>query len=151
MSSGGDRVPVVEGYFVERPDGTAALVGGKCERCGSYFFPKRFSFCRNPECGEPGLIDVDLSTRGTLWSFTDNRYAPPPPYPASEPFEPYGVAAVTLEVGQLAEQFDERRAVLAVDLEHEPVALAPHRTRPVAHASPPSFVMVAQSPCSCRR
>jgi hypothetical protein len=95
------RVPVVEGYFVERPDGTAALVGGKCERCGSYFFPKRFSFCRNPECGEPGLIDVDLSTRGTLWSFTDNRYAPPPPYPASEPFEPYGVAAVTLETEQM--------------------------------------------------
>ena len=99
--SAADRRPVVEGYFVERPDGTAALVGGRCERCGSYFFPKRFSFCRNPECGEPGLIDVDLSTRGTLWSFTDNRFAPPPPYPASEPFEPYGVAAVTLEAEQM--------------------------------------------------
>ena len=47
------------------------------------------------------LDDVELSTRGTLWSFTDNRYAPPPPYPAREPFEPYGVAAVELPAEQM--------------------------------------------------
>jgi len=95
------RRPVVEGYFEERDDGRAVLVGGRCDACGAYFFPKRFSFCRNPGCGAPDLADVELSTRGTLWSFTDNRYAPPPPYPAAEPFEPYGVAAVTLEAEQM--------------------------------------------------
>ena len=40
---------------------------------------------------------MPLSTRGKLWSFTDNRYAPPKPYMASDPFEPYAVAAVELE------------------------------------------------------
>ncbi|MFO1537825.1 MAG: Zn-ribbon domain-containing OB-fold protein [Actinomycetota bacterium] len=95
------RRPVVEGYFEERADGSAVLVGGRCDACGAYFFPKRFSFCRNPGGGAPDLADVELSTRGTLWSFTDNRYAPPPPYPAAEPFEPYGVAAVALEAEQM--------------------------------------------------
>jgi len=95
------RRPVVAGYFEERADGSVVLVGGRCDACGAYFFPKRFSFCRNPGCGVPDLADVELSTRGVLWSFTDNRYAPPPPYPAAEPFEPYGVAAVTLEAEQM--------------------------------------------------
>ena len=93
------RVPVVEGYFTE--DGGPRLLGGHCSSCGAYFFPKQYSFCRNPACGAPDLDDVALSTRGTLWSFADNRYAPPPPYPASEPFEPYGVAAVELETEQM--------------------------------------------------
>jgi uncharacterized OB-fold protein len=31
-----------------------------------------------------------------VWSFTDNRYQPPPPYVASDPFEPYAIAAVEL-------------------------------------------------------
>jgi hypothetical protein len=39
---------------------------------------------------------VPLSRRGTLWSYTENRYAPPPPYPAPDPFEPFAVAAVQL-------------------------------------------------------
>jgi uncharacterized OB-fold protein len=91
------RVPVVEGFFTEHgADGKPHLLGGHCPRCGAYFFPKQYSFCRNPACQSPELDDVELSTRGTLWSFTDNRYSPPPPYPALDPFEPYGVAAVEL-------------------------------------------------------
>jgi len=31
-----------------------------------------------------------------MWSFTENHYAPPPPYVAAEPFEPYALAAVEL-------------------------------------------------------
>jgi len=30
------------------------------------------------------------------WSYTENRYAPPPPYPSPDPFEPFAVAAVQL-------------------------------------------------------
>jgi uncharacterized OB-fold protein len=40
---------------------------------------------------------VELSRRGKLWSFTNNCYAPPAPYVAQEPFEPYAIAAVELE------------------------------------------------------
>jgi hypothetical protein len=43
------------------------------------------------------LEQVALSQRGTLWSYTENRYAPPPPYPSQDPFEPFAVAAVQLE------------------------------------------------------
>ena len=39
---------------------------------------------------------MPLSRRGTLWSYTENRYAPPPPYPSPDPFEPFAVAAVEL-------------------------------------------------------
>jgi uncharacterized protein len=106
------RVPVIEGLFREEPDGSARLLGGRCPRCGASFFPKQWSFCRNPSCTAETLDDVELSTRGALWSFTDNRFAPPPPYPATEPFEPYGVAAVELGdeqmvvLGQLARGTD---------------------------------------------
>ena len=95
------RVPVIDGLFREESDGTARLLGGRCPTCGASFFPKQWSFCRNPSCNGTELTDVELSTRGALWSFTDNRYAPPPPYPASEPFEPYGVAAVELTAEQM--------------------------------------------------
>ena len=111
MSRDKDRVPVIDGYFTE-DGGRARLLGGRCGTCGAFFFPKQYSFCRNPACGAPDLDDVELSTRGTLWSFTDNRFAPPPPYPAGEPFEPYGVAAVQLTdeqmivLGQLARGTD---------------------------------------------
>jgi uncharacterized OB-fold protein len=37
-----------------------------------------------------------LSTRGTLWSYTENRYPPPAPYPAPDPFESFAIAAVEL-------------------------------------------------------
>ena len=37
-----------------------------------------------------------MSPRGTLWSYTENRYPPPAPYPAADPFEPFAIAAVEL-------------------------------------------------------
>ena len=117
------RVPVVEGLFREDADGSGRLLGGRCPTCGASFFPKQWSFCRNPSCGGTELEDVELSTRGTLWSFTDNRYAPPPPYPAREPFEPYGVAAVELAdeqmvvLGQLARGTDIATLAVGRDME----------------------------------
>ena len=69
----------------------------RCKACGTYFFPKETTFCRNPRCAGSEFEEVPLSTRGRLWSFTDNRYAPPKPYMAGDPFEPYAVAAVELE------------------------------------------------------
>ena len=45
--------------------------------------------------------EVPLSRRGRLWSFTNNCYAPPAPFVAADPFEPYAVAAVELEAEKL--------------------------------------------------
>ncbi len=72
------------------------LIGARCAQCATYVFPPRESNCPNPACAVDELETVALSPRGTLWSYTENRYAPPPPYPATDPFEPFAVAAVQL-------------------------------------------------------
>lgn len=90
------RVPAIAGWFVA--DGEIAhLLGSQCKICRSYFFPKETFFCRNPACRSTEFEEVALSRRGTLWSFTDNRYPPPAPYVAPDPFVPYVVAAVELD------------------------------------------------------
>ena len=88
-------MPAVEGWLVA--DGEAALLGSQCNDCKSYFFPKETFFCRNPSCKGSSFNEVALSQRGKLWSYTDNRYPPPKPYVAPDPFVPYIVAAVELE------------------------------------------------------
>jgi uncharacterized OB-fold protein len=90
------RQPAAPGWFTL--DGAAPrLIGSRCRACGTYFFPKESFFCRNPVCASSELEEVPLSPRGRLWSYTNNCYAPPPPYVASDPFQPYAVAAVELE------------------------------------------------------
>jgi uncharacterized OB-fold protein len=89
------RVPAVAGWFTE--DGGAALLGTKCTSCGTVFFPKADYFCRNPDCGGDTFEPVRLSTRGTVWSYTDAQYQPPAPFaPRTDPFEPFAIAAVEL-------------------------------------------------------
>ncbi len=99
MSGAKTRVPAVEGWF--RMDGAApCLLGARCRACGTVYFPKE-PFCRNPGCGGSDLEETPLSRRGRLWSWTDNRYAPPPPFVAKQPFEPYTIAAVELEAEKM--------------------------------------------------
>ena len=85
--------PAVEGWFTTGPD--PALVGSRCTTCGSTFFPRVAGFCRNPSCAGEAFEDTELSRRGRVWS-----YQPPPPYiPATEPYEPFALAAVELPEG----------------------------------------------------
>ena len=107
MTPAKTRAPAVEGWFTM--DASApALLGTRCTECGTYFFPRETRFCRNPACDGTELEEVPLSRRGKVWSFTDNRYQPPPPYMSPDPFEPYAIAAVELAeermvvLGQLA-------------------------------------------------
>ncbi|MCU0669905.1 MAG: OB-fold domain-containing protein [Myxococcota bacterium] len=90
------RVPAAAGWFT-LDDSAPALLGTRCKACGTYFFPREEFSCRNPRCGASDFEETPLSTRGKLWSFTDNRYPPPKPYVAPDPFVPYAVAAVELE------------------------------------------------------
>jgi uncharacterized OB-fold protein len=94
------RRPAAPGWFT-LDDAAPALLGTRCRVCGSYFFPKETFACRNPRCGAGELEETPLSRRGKLWSFTDNRYPPPKPYVAPEPFEPYAIAAVELAREQM--------------------------------------------------
>jgi uncharacterized OB-fold protein len=89
-------------------DDEPALLGTRCEACGTSFFPREDTFCRNPECSGTDLREVRLSRRGTVWSWTVNHYPAPAPYVPTEPPEPYAVVAVELPqermvvLGQLA-------------------------------------------------
>jgi uncharacterized protein len=89
------KLPAVEGWFtMEEPP---ALLGSRCESCGTYAFPKEAFFCRNPECDGTEFAEVPLSRQGKVWSFTDARYQPPPPYVATtDPHQPFAIAAVEL-------------------------------------------------------
>jgi uncharacterized OB-fold protein len=107
MSPAKTLAPAVEGWFTIDPS-APALLGTRCTSCGTYFFPRESHLCRNPVCDGTELEEVPLSRRGKVWSFTDNRYQPPPPYMSPDPFEPYAIAAVELAeekmvvLGQLA-------------------------------------------------
>ncbi len=89
------KVPAVEGWFTT--DDPPALLGSRCESCGTFAFPNETMFCRNPACSGTSFAEVALSRRGTVWSYTDARYQPPPPYvPTSDPHEPFSIVAVEL-------------------------------------------------------
>lgn len=98
----------IEGWFTLDAD-KPELLGSKCRDCGTYYFPKGLSYCKNPGCDSSEFDEVPLSRRGTIWSYTNACYKPPEPYVAAEPFEPYAIAAVELEkeqmivLGQLAD------------------------------------------------
>jgi len=95
----GRMIPVIEGWFTmdqEHPH----LIGNRCKSCGDYFFPKAYS-CRNPDCGGVVLEEVHLSSKGTLWSYTNNYYQPPAPYVPPKPFVPYAIVVVELRTEKL--------------------------------------------------
>lgn len=95
-----DAQPVVEGWFTDGENG-AALIGTKCTSCQTPYFPKQTLSCRNPECRGTEFEEVELSRKGRIWSFTNAGYAPPEPYIARDPHEPFVIAAVELEVEKM--------------------------------------------------
>ncbi|HUY63368.1 MAG TPA: OB-fold domain-containing protein [Acidimicrobiales bacterium] len=89
------QVPAVPGWFTT-DQGEPALLGSRCQGCGTFAFPKQAFLCRNPDCDSDAFDEVPLSRTGTIWSYTDARYQPPPPYVAADPYEPFCIAAVEL-------------------------------------------------------
>jgi uncharacterized OB-fold protein len=88
-------VPAVEGWFTVDSE-APALLGSRCTSCGTYAFPRARFGCPNPRCDGTAIEEVELSRRGRVWSYTDARYQPPPPYVAADPYEPFTLAAVEL-------------------------------------------------------
>ena len=61
-------------------------------------------------------MPTPLSRVGTVWSYTENQYAPPPPYRAAEPFEPYALAAVQLDEEGIIVLGQVPKGIMAADL-----------------------------------
>lgn len=85
-------VPIDDTLFTW-PAGDPQLIGGECEDCGAIAFPRQSSCSR---CTSAAMSDRLLSRRGTLWSYTVQRFEPKDPYDGPQPFEPYGVGYVEL-------------------------------------------------------
>lgn len=92
------KVPIIEGLFTW-PSDKPQLIASKCKKCGTVMFPKA-AFCSNPVCEKKreNVEVVQLSNTGTLWTYTQQVYAPPAPF-KKEPFEPYGIAMVDTPEG----------------------------------------------------
>ncbi|WP_017623214.1 Zn-ribbon domain-containing OB-fold protein [Nocardiopsis chromatogenes] len=74
------------------------LLGSRCTACGAVSFPPDRAHCRDPHCPGGDPVVAALPRRGRIWSFTDCRYPPPPPYvPPTDPFEPFVLVAVELD------------------------------------------------------
>jgi uncharacterized OB-fold protein len=116
------QLPAIDGWF-SMEAAQPHLLGSRCTRCKSYFFPKETLFCRNPGCAGAVFEEVPLSRTGTIWSFTTNHYAPPAPYVSPDPFVPYTIAAVELAeermvvLGQLAAGVDPKSLKVGMNVE----------------------------------
>lgn len=119
--------PAIDGWFTTGAE--PALLGSRCTSCATVFFPRLDGFCRNPACAGEEFETVELSRRGTVWSYTDAQYQPPPPYvPRSESHEPFAIAAVELAeglvvLGQVADGYgvSDLRVGAEVELVVEPL------------------------------
>ena len=90
------QVPVTQGVFTW-PSDDPALIGTRCTNCGTHTFPAQ-SGC--PKCTGSDMERVELSRRGTLWTWTVQGFPPKaPPYAGDDDpktFEPFGVGYVEL-------------------------------------------------------
>jgi uncharacterized OB-fold protein len=90
------QIPIAEGLFTW-PSNDPRLLGSRCTVCGVVTFPAQAS-C--PACCAQDVATVELSRRGTLWTWTVQSFLPnKPPYAGpetAENFEPFGVGYVEL-------------------------------------------------------
>ena len=84
--------------------------------CGTFVFPPREGACPNPAATPTRSSRRRCLAAGRVWSYTENHYAPPPPYVAADPFEPYALAAVELDDEGLVVLGQVATGVLAADL-----------------------------------
>lgn len=87
---------VVEGLVAHGPDGPR-LMGARCEGCATTYFPDR-DHCANPACDAGRMASTLLPARGTLYSYTLQRYMPPPPFRMDD-WAPYLLGLVDLGEG----------------------------------------------------
>lgn len=107
------QTPIADGLFTW-PSDEPRLVGSKCPDCGEVTFPAQ---TRCPACPGDACEQIELSARGTLWTWTIQNFPPPVPYAGdAKSFVPFGVGYVELPEGvrveaRLTENDAERLAI----------------------------------------
>ncbi|WZH51205.1 MAG: OB-fold domain-containing protein [Nocardioides alkalitolerans] len=116
------------------PAAPAALEGSRCTVCGNVAFPVATGCQR---CGSDDTAVLPLSSRGTVWGWTVQRFAPksPPYVPPAEGFRPFAVGYVELPEGVKVEAVLDPRGADFATLSGAQVALV--ATEPV-----PCFAVV---------
>lgn len=111
------QIPIKEGLFEWRDDGPH-LIGSRCRECSEVTFPAN-PCC--PQCCAETTENIPLSRRGVLYSFTIQRFKPPPPYRGPDPFRPYGVGMIELPEGlrvtSVLEESDPERLRVGMEME----------------------------------
>ena len=69
------------------------LVGGRCGQCATDTFPRKAS-C--PRCGSEEMTAVALASRGSVWTWTVQRFEPKAPFRAARRVRPFALAYVDL-------------------------------------------------------
>jgi uncharacterized protein len=88
MSSPTDPAPPIAPDLLHRDGGGVTLIAGRHRASGRLVFPLPPG---------PDWVAEDLPRRGTLWSWTVQRFRPKsPPYAGPEVFAPYAVGYVDL-------------------------------------------------------
>jgi uncharacterized OB-fold protein len=90
--------PIQEGLFTW-PSEQPQLIASRCSGCSELTFPYQDA-C--PACARRECEEVLLSRRGVLWSFTIQRFPPPPPFIGEQDrsaYQPFGVGYVELPEG----------------------------------------------------
>ena len=122
--------PVGEGLFTW-PSDNPALLCSRCQDCGRAAFPAQQSCSA---CCSTNVAIEELPRRGTLWTWTVQRFMPKPPYNSGETqedFTPYGVGYVELPGGVRVEGrlTENDPAKLEIGMEME-VVFYPFRADP---------------------
>ncbi len=88
------QIPEIGGLFTW-PSDELHLIAGTCKTCGSRFFPKFYSQ-HAPGCKKREVVDMALSNRGVIKSYTIHHYPPPPP---CADLSPYAIGLVEFPEG----------------------------------------------------
>ncbi len=122
MTSSTSSRAIADGLF-SWPSASPRLLGSRCQECQCTEFPARQSCLA---CGSTSVLVEELPLKGTLWTWTVQRFLPKSPYNSgetAETFQPYGVGYVELPgavrvEGRLTENDPEK---LSIGMEMEVV------------------------------
>ncbi len=122
------QLPIAEGLFTW-PAVKPALLASRCQQCGIASFPAAQSCMA---CSGQDVAVEELPGRGTLWTWTVQRFMPKAPYHSNEnaaTFKPYGVGYVELPGGVRVEgrltENDPQKLHIGMEMD---VIFAPYRT-----------------------